>query len=101
MDGRIISARFETCLEALSHIERRRLLLALLNDASDGGCTIDLEEPLDQSAHHVHLPKLETSGFISVDRRRHTVTTGPSFEEIRPLLELLDENRSQLPDGWA
>lgn len=50
--------------------------------------------------YHLHLPKLEGAGFIDATWERRSVTAGPRFGEIRPLLELLDNNRSKLPDGW-
>jgi len=97
----------EACFDALGHIERRRLLLALLNGTAGGDRPVVLDDPdsdaaadtLQLSMHHVHLPKLENLEFIHVDRQRGSVTEGPRFDEIRPLLELLDDNRERLPDG--
>lgn len=109
MSEEVTATSFEECLEALGHVERRRLLLTLLNGTSDGDRTVALD-PLDPDAvnksltlsmHHVHLPKLEGSGFIDADRQQRSVTRGPRFDEIRPLLELLNDNQSQLPDGWV
>lgn len=37
--------------------------------------------------YHVHLPKLAAHGFIKWERDAHTVTKGPRFDEVRPLLE--------------
>jgi hypothetical protein len=109
MREEVAATSFEACLEALGHIERRRLLLALLNGTSHGDRPVALDqldsdaedETLKLSMHHVHLPKLEASGFIDADRQQHSVTRGPRFDEIRPLLELLDDNRGQLPSGWV
>lgn len=107
MNKEVESTSFEACLEVLGHVERRRLLLALLNDSSEGDRTValdrldsgTLDNSLGLSMHHVHLPKLEGTGFVDTDPQRGSVTAGPRFDEIRPLLELLDSNRSQLPDG--
>jgi len=109
MSGKVAATSFEACLEALAHVERRRLLLALLNGASDEDPPVALyqldsdaeDDTLKLSMHHVHLPKLEASGFIDVDRQQHSVTRGPRFNEIRPLLELLDDNRERFPDSWV
>jgi len=109
MSEQVTATSFEACIEALGHIERRRLLLSLLNDTADRDRTVVLDprdadaadETLRLSMHHNHLPKLEELGFITVDSRQDAVTTGSNFDEIRPLLELLDNNRSQLPCGWV
>jgi hypothetical protein len=109
MSEEVAATSFEACLEALGHVERRRLLLSLLNGTSDEDRAVTLDqldsdaedETLKLSMHHVHLPKLEASGFIDADRQQHSVTRGPRFNEIQPLLELLDNNRGQLPDGWV
>lgn len=109
MSEQVTAISFQTCIEALGHIERRRLLLSLLHDADAGDRTVAFDqlggdtadESLRLSLRHNHLPKLEESGFITVDSRKDVVTAGPHFDQIRPLLELLDDNQSELPDGWA
>ena len=109
MSKEVTATSIEACLEALGHIERRRLLLALLNGTADGDQAVAcdpldadaVDKPRQLSMHHLHLPKLAESGFIDADRQQGSVTKGPQFEEIRPLLELLDDNRGQLPDGWV
>jgi len=95
---------FDTHLDTLGHVDRRRLLLALLN-AEEAALPIELDqleyETADRdvlvSFHHSHLPKLEDLGFVDADPDHHAVTTGPRFEEIKPLLELLDTHRDRLP----
>ncbi|WP_226480326.1 DUF7344 domain-containing protein [Natrinema amylolyticum] len=47
--------------------------------------------------HHVHLPKLAEYGFIEWDREDHVVTKGPRFDDVRPLLELVDGQRERAP----
>jgi len=44
-------------------------------------------------AYHVHLPKLDDYGFVEWDRDDRVVTTGPRFDEVRPLLEFVAERR--------
>ena len=103
-----MSTSFDSHLDALGHADRRRLLLALLDASTEGGLPVEIdhlasdaaEVPLRVSMHHVHLPKLDDYGFVETNLDRYTVTTGPRFDEIRPLLELLDGNRERLPDGW-
>jgi len=95
---------FDAHLDALRHVDRRRLLLALLN-AEEAALPIELDqleyETADRdvlvSFHHSHLPKLEDRGFVDANLDRYSVTKGPRFEEIEPLLELLDTHRDRLP----
>ena len=109
MSKQVTSASFDSHLDALSHVDRRRLLLTLLHANTDGDQPVEIdqteydtaERSLEQSMHHVHLPKLEQKGLVSANADSHSVTTGPRFDEIEPLLELLDANRGQLPDGWV
>jgi hypothetical protein len=49
---------------------------------------------------HVHLPKLVEYGFVVWDEDEHEVEKGPNFDEIRPVLELLNDHAEELPDGW-
>ncbi|PCR90492.1 transcriptional regulator [Natrinema ejinorense] len=60
---------------------------------------VDLEELLIHMTH-VHLPKLEADGFINWDKEDHVVTKGPNFEEIRPLIELMNNHQDELPNEW-
>lgn len=48
-------------------------------------------------AHHVHLPKLDDYGFVEWYRAERVVTTGPRFDEIRPLLEFVADRREADP----
>lgn len=49
---------------------------------------------------HAHLPKMEELGVIEWDQEDNVVTKGPAFDELRPLLELIDKHQDELPDGW-
>lgn len=106
MSKELTSPSLDSQLAALGHIDRRRLLLALLDaeEANTLPVEIDGSEhgadgvPLQMSMHHVHLPKLADLGFVDADHG--SVTTGPRFDRIRPLLELLETNRERLPDDW-
>lgn len=101
--------RWERMLRSLDDVSRRRLLMALLEDTPRDGSVIVPEEvhvderelsDLQIDYVHTHLPKLEQFGYITWNRATHEVTTGPEFDEIHPLLELLHEHRDELPDGW-
>ncbi|ELY56720.1 hypothetical protein C491_11975 [Natronococcus amylolyticus DSM 10524] len=97
-------------LDVLANKYRRRVLVALLehNPQDDHNPQIpddvtlgtgDLES-LMISMRHTHLPKLEEAGFIEWDRETNVVRKGPQFEEIRPLLELMEAHADELPDDW-
>ncbi|SIR98526.1 hypothetical protein SAMN05421858_4986 [Haladaptatus litoreus] len=86
----------------LASSERRQLLHALTEDsapdtvavspttvATNGG---DREHAI--TLHHVHLPRLEDHGLITWDQKTDTVTKGPQFAEIEPLLTDLTEKYS-------
>jgi len=101
-----MSTSFDTQLTALNHVTRRRLLLTLLRAKAQNDLPVDVdqleydtaEHSFRLSMHHVHLPKLHDYGFVDANLDRFSVTTGPRFPEITPLLELLDANRDLLPD---
>jgi hypothetical protein len=85
-------------LGALAHRERRRLLATLANGepSEDPGIVLgspDDRDPAAAAPHaallHVHLPRLEATGLISLDRETLCVTRGPRFEAVRPLVEFL------------
>lgn len=99
---------FDDALDALGDIQRRKLLLALLDhNPQDDSPVVIADSDRDRDAvdqlvrmKHVHLPKLEDYGFIEWDRDTHEVSKGSNFEEIRPVLELLADHDDELPDGW-
>lgn len=108
MSKEVTSTSFDSHLDALGHIDRRRVLLALLHANVEGDLPVEVEQlehatpensPL-VSMHHVHLPKLDDYGFVDANLTHYSVTPGPRFDEIRPFLELLDTNRERLPDDW-
>jgi hypothetical protein len=97
-------------LRCLEDQARRRLLVAIL-DRTPRSDALDVPEdvvPLGErdretvqiAFEHVHLPMLESQGYVSWDRDAGVVTRGPAFAELRPLLELIEDNRQDLPDGW-
>ena len=91
--------------EALSRPPRRRVLTALARENPNDGAEF---APVDFTSsqrrdevltglHHLHLPKLDAAGFIEWDADSETITHGPRFDEIEPLVELLVANRDELP----
>lgn len=103
------SIGFDNVLMALSDSYRRELLVALLDhnpQADDDRDPLDLlagaDDPdvLEAELHHNHLPALEDGGYITWNRETGHISKGPRWDEIAPLLELLDDHRDELPEGW-
>ncbi len=57
-------------------------------------------EQMKTELFHSHLPKLADAGYIAWDPDTETIRRGPNFEEIAPLLELMDEHEDELPANW-
>ena len=108
--------------DALADGQRRRLLVDLLDsdlqrisDLSDTSRElIEANETLlDQvvsgqleipgadteriQKHHVHLPKLAEYGFIEWNPEDCLVAKGPRFEEVKPVLKWMENQRSSRP----
>lgn len=98
----------DDALDALNHIQRREVLITLLTRDSQGSPPVvlaDAEDGADELDHPVtadraHLSKLAEYGFISWNRDTHEVTQGSNFSDINPLLQLLADNETELPDSW-
>ena len=102
------SPRLDEALDVLKHVHRRRLLYNLRDGrverlggatrvVADGG-TSDHDE-LEVELYHLHLPKLDSAGYVSWNRESGAIEPGPQFDEIAPLLELMEDNADKLPDG--
>lgn len=100
---------FDDMVNALADVQRRKLLIALLeHNPQDDSPVVIVGSKSGANAverlvtmHHVHLPKLVDYGFIEWDEGNHEVMKGPTFDEIRPLLELLDDHEDELPSDWV
>jgi hypothetical protein len=100
----------DEAFDVLSSIHRRRLLMDLRQGhvarlgratqvVADGG---DRDHgTLEVELYHCHLPKLARAGFVTWDREGGSIEQGPRFDEIEPMLGLLDENADLLPDVWV
>ena len=99
--------------EMLSHGVRRRILITVgrenpqdEDDVTSKSAANDHEEDDDAlellatQIYHTHLPKLADSGFIDWDRDEGQITRGPRFDEIEPLLRLMDNHQDELPADW-
>ena len=93
---------------ALSHPTRRHILFALdeqnpRDDTASESPTVraDDEAFADRihTLYHNHLPHLADVGCIEWDCDTNTVTRGPRFEDIEPLLRLMQNQRDDRPDN--
>jgi hypothetical protein len=101
--------RFDDILAALAHIDRR-LLAFQLRYLVEEDETADIERiarqrnldlrRLNVDMHTVHLPRLESVGLVE-RREDGGIVRGPAFHEAVPLIELLWENGSFLPERRA
>lgn len=58
------------------------------------------ESEVTSDLTETHLPMLEEEGIIEWDRETGTISKGPNFEEIEPLLRLMREHADDLPPDW-
>ncbi|MFC6871758.1 DUF7344 domain-containing protein [Halobellus marinus] len=95
-------------MDALADVQRRKLLIALVDHNPQDDLPVVVADSDNEgdaverliAMQHVHLPKLDEYGFIEWNEETHEVTKGPKFEEIEPLLELLEDHEDELPPGW-
>ncbi|WP_435157174.1 DUF7344 domain-containing protein [Haladaptatus sp. DFWS20] len=92
----------------LSNAHRRRLLLALLEDNPQNDRTVlfgtsettDDDRKRAVAMGHIHLPKLVDHGYIDWNLEKRSVTKGPQFDELKPLLVALEGMDDDIPgDG--
>lgn len=95
-------------LGALSHRQQRQVLVAIFHQNPQDDTPVDGDDPEPEEEElealfglrHYHLPELESKGFIEYDRENHHIIKGPNFEEIEPLVRLIDVHPDELPDDW-
>lgn len=92
---------FDTIFESLRDRHRRIILLLvksgdvethtdlLHHDVWDGAvCEVELV--------HRHLPKLQKAGYIEWGRQTDTISEGPEFDKVEPVLDLFTPDGRQL-----
>lgn len=98
-------ATLDRVLEGLAD-RQRRVILAMLHrgePVSESGLHVreaSSAERVASSLRQVHLPKLADAGFIEWDRETGDVEKGPRYDEIEPVLELMQNHADELPPGW-
>lgn len=98
-----------TVFRALSDPTRRHILTKLRRhtpqplielESEEFHESVDEREPSHVHLYHGHLPKLDSAGFIDWDRETDTIARGPHYDEIRPVIALLENNQEKLPADW-
>ena len=96
---------FDDVLETLRSRSRRKLLVNLMKsnprEESKQPEELDLEGDADQlrtQLRHVDLPKLAGMKLIEWNRETGRIVKGPRFDEVGPLLQLLNRHQDELPD---
>jgi hypothetical protein len=89
---------FNQIAEALGRQARRQLLLELLDHNPVAESNVQNSTGSEIALVHTHLPKLESMGYIVWNREPRTILKGPDWEEIEPVVQLLGNNREQLPE---
>lgn len=106
------SASLDTMFDELWNIHGHRILVAIADqnpptedEFTPASLAADEADDDDRNGvntelDNVHLPKLAEHGYIEWDPESQTIWRGPNFDEIAPLLRLVDDHRDELPEGW-
>ena len=83
----------------LSNVSRDLLQAhpTVLREYLSGPEEVDSANKADIRTYHVHLPKLAEYEYVEWNRDAHLVTRGADFDDVRPLVETLDEHRDECP----
>jgi hypothetical protein len=105
------SPSLDSMFDALRDPYCRRILLAISDHnprditefsnkfASVNGDEADPEQ-VELQLHHSHLPKLAEKGYIDWNPEAQTIRRGSNFDNIAPLLKLMDDHTDKLPTDW-
>jgi len=75
--------------------------MALLD--TTGTSITTLERRLNQEndripLYHTHVPKLANAEYITWDNETDTISKGPKFSEVEPLVQLLKDYNTEFPE---
>jgi hypothetical protein len=88
-------------MDALKSRVRRTLLVTLLDTTETSIAALErrLNDEEDRVAlYHIHVPKLADAGYIAWDTETDTISKGPKFSEVEPLVQLLKEYNTGVPE---
>ena len=92
-------------LGILSKRQRRLILLTLKRGEEKTESDLlfrggDEMDDAELQLVHNHLPRLEEAGYIDWDRDTGTISKGPRYDEIKPLIDLMENHADELPSDW-
>lgn len=101
----VTSAGWDRILDVLSHRKRRLVLFMLARGEPVTESGLQVRGSSDgrrseSGVRHVHLPKLAEAGYVDWNRDTGAITRGPRFDEVAPLLELIENHSDELPPDW-
>lgn len=103
IEGRAVSPEaIDSMMDALKSRPRRVILIELLGDTTETS-VLTLERQLNHEharmrLYHSELPKLASAGYIKWDNDSDTISKGPKFSEVEPLVQLLKEYDTTFPE---
>jgi len=102
IEARAVSSEaIDSMMDALKSRTRRVILMALLD--TTGTSITTLERRLNQEndripLYHTHVPKLANAEYITWDNETDTISKGPKFSEVEPLVQLLKDYNTEFPE---
>jgi hypothetical protein len=103
IEGRAVSSdAIDSMMDALRKRPRRVILMTLLGDTTEVSLATLERQINDENTrirlYHSHLPKLANAGYIEWDDASDTISEGPRFSEVEPLVQLLKEYNTGFPE---
>ncbi|WP_436935680.1 DUF7344 domain-containing protein [Halovenus marina] len=101
----LLHPAIDRIFDQLSTRRRRLILLSLKQEDVRTETDLMIRGKSDDTTAevelvHNHLPKLEDAGYIKWNRETGEISKGPNFDEIEPLLELIENHVDELPPDW-
>lgn len=103
IEGRTVSSEeIDSMMDTLKSHTRRVILMSLLGDTTETSIAT-LEQQIDHEnariqLYHNDLPELVTGGHIEWDNDSDTISKGPRFSKVEPLVQLLKEYNTAFPE---
>lgn len=99
------NSRGDRMFSMMSAGPRRKILLGLHRGRVDHETDVITQgsqpNDIEVRLRHAHLPKLVDAGYIAWDHETGVIMPGHRFDEIQPLLELIDDHAEELPSNWG
>lgn len=103
IEGRTVpSEAIDSMMDALRSRPRRVILMTLLGDTTETSLATLVRRINDENTRiqlrHIHLPNLAEIGYIRWDSDSETISKGPKFSEVEPLVQLLKEYNTEFSE---